>query len=53
MKQNYVIKDESRYELPNQKLTNQLFLFKGKLDLDGKLFENIMLIKMLMQLKTI
>ena len=32
-------------ELSNQKITNQHFLFTGKIDLDGKVVENIQLFK--------
>ena len=36
-----------RVEIPNQKLTNQKFLFTGRIDLNGKLIEAILLLKVI------
>ena len=42
-----------REELPNQKLTNQPFLFKGKFDLDENSFKLLCFLGRLMHLKNI
>ena len=46
-----MINHELKDELPNQKLTNQFSLYKGEIDLDGKLVEFLCDLELLERLK--